>query len=133
MKFTNINTQKFIIRFRTNLRLLTDGAKIGSQKGLIEADEAAMIFKVFQLNDLKAKDLMIPRVSAPCIDGSSNLDEISKLIMSDTSPWWVILGDKVDKIQGVVERESMLAELIKGGIKIIIRNLRTCGLHSRND
>ena len=35
-------------------------AKIGSQKGLIEADEAAMIFKVFQLNDLKAKDLMIP-------------------------------------------------------------------------
>ena len=39
-------------------------AKIGSQKGLIEADEAAMIFKVFQLNDLKAKDLMIPRVSA---------------------------------------------------------------------
>jgi len=29
-------------------------AKIGSQKGLIEADEAAMIFKVFQLNDLKA-------------------------------------------------------------------------------
>jgi len=27
-------------------------AKIGSQKGLIEADEAAMIFKVFQLNDL---------------------------------------------------------------------------------
>ncbi len=48
-------------------------AKIGSQKGLIEADEAAMIFKVFQLNDLKAKDLMIPRVSVPCLDGSSNL------------------------------------------------------------
>ena len=38
-------------------------AKIGSQKGFIEADEAAMILKVFQLNDLKAKDLMIPRVS----------------------------------------------------------------------
>jgi len=54
-------------------------AKIGSQKGFIEADEAAMIFKVFQLNDLKAKDLMTPRVSAPCLDGSSNLDKISKL------------------------------------------------------
>ena len=34
-------------------------AKIGSQKGVIEADEAAMILKVFQLNDLKAKDLPI--------------------------------------------------------------------------
>jgi len=89
-------------------------AKIGSQKGFIEADEAAMIFKVFQFNDLKAKDLMTPRVSAPCLDGSSNIDEISKLIMSDSSPWWVILGDKVDKIQGVVKREKMLAELING-------------------
>ena len=89
-------------------------AKIGSQKGFIEADEAAMIFKVFQLNDLKAKDLMIPRVSAPCLNGSSNLEEISKLIMSDTSPWWVVLGDKVDKIQGLVKREKLLTEIIKG-------------------
>ena len=98
-------------------------AKIGSQKGLIEADEAAMIFKVFQLNDLKAKDLMIPRVSAPCLDGSLNLDEISKLIMSDNSPWWVILGDKVDKIQGVVKREKMLAELINGENKKLLSEI----------
>jgi len=98
-------------------------AKIGSQKGLIEADEAAMIFKVFQLNDLKAKDLMTPRVSAPCLDGSSNLDKISKLIMSDSSPWWVILGDKVDKIQGVVKREKMLAELINGENKKLLSEI----------
>ena len=48
---------------------------------------------------------MIPRVSAPCLDGSAKLDEISKLIMSDNSPWWVILGDKVDKIQGWLSRK----------------------------
>jgi len=98
-------------------------AKIGSQKGLIEADEAAMIFKVFQLNDLKAKDLMIPRVSVPCLDGSSNLDEISELIISDNAPWWVILGDKVDKIQGVVRRENMLKELINGKNKKLLSEI----------
>ncbi len=98
-------------------------AKIGSQKGLIEADEAAMIFKVFQLNDLKAKDLMIPRVSAPCLDGSSDLEEISNLILSDDSQWWVILGDKVDKIQGVVKRENMLEELINGNNKKLLSEL----------
>ena len=98
-------------------------AKIGSQKGLIEADEAAMIFKVFQLNDLKAKDLMIPRVSAPCLDGSSNLEEISKLIISDTSPWWVVLGDKVDKIQGLVKREKLLTQIIKGKKKKLLSEL----------
>ena len=98
-------------------------AKIGSQKGFIEADEAAMIFKVFQLNDLKAKDLMIPRVSAPCLDGSSNIEEISKLIISDTSPWWVVLGDKVDKIQGLVKREKLLTQIIKGKKKKLLSEL----------
>ncbi len=98
-------------------------AKIGSQKGFIEADEAAMIFKVFQLNDLKAKDLMIPRVSAPCLDGSSNLEEISTLIISDTSPWWVVLGDKVDKIQGLVKREKLLTQIIKGKKKKLLSEL----------
>ena len=98
-------------------------AKIGSQKGLIEADEAAMIFKVFQLNDLKAKDLMIPRVSAPSLDGSSNLDDISKLIISNNSPWWVVLGDKVDKIQGVAKRENLLTSLIKGENKKFLSEL----------
>ena len=98
-------------------------AKIGSQKGVIEADEAAMIIKVFQLNDLKAKDLMIPRVSAPCLDGSSNLDQISKLIISDNSPWWVVLGDKVDKIQGIAKRDKLLTELIKGKNKKLISEL----------
>jgi CBS domain containing-hemolysin-like protein len=90
---------------------------------LIEADEAAMIFKVFQLNDLKAKDLMIPRVSAPCLNGSSNLDEISKTILSENSPWWVILGDKVDKIQGVVKRENILEKLIIGNKKQLLSEI----------
>ncbi len=89
-------------------------AKIGSQKGLIEADEAAMISKVFQLNDLKAKDLMIPRVSAPSIDGGEKLENIYKLIISNNSPWWVVLGDKVDKIQGVAKREKLLTAFIQG-------------------
>ncbi len=98
-------------------------AKIGSQKGLIEADEAAMILKVFQLNDLKAKDLMIPRVAAPSLDGSENLDAISKIIISDDSPWWIVLGDKVDKIQGIAKREKLLTALINGKNKKLLSEL----------
>ena len=98
-------------------------AKIGSQKGFIEADEAAMILKVFQLNDLKAKDLMIPRVSAPSLDGSSSLDEISQIIISDNSPWWVVLGDKVDKIQGIANREKLLTAIIRGENKKLLSDL----------
>ncbi len=98
-------------------------AKIGSQKGFIEADEAAMISKVFQLNDLKARDLMIPRVSAPSIDGSEMLSNISDLLISNNSPWWVVLGDKVDKIQGVAKRELLLTALLKGNNSKLVSEL----------
>ena len=98
-------------------------AKIGSQKGFIEADEAAMISKVFQLNDLKAKDLMIPRVAAPSIDGSEKLEKVAELIISNSSPWWVVLGDKVDKIQGIAKRENLLIALIKGKKNLLISEL----------
>jgi CBS domain containing-hemolysin-like protein len=66
---------------------------------------------------------MIPRVSAPCLDGSSNLNKIAKHIISDDSPWWVILGDKVDKVQGVVKREIILSELIKGENKKLLSEI----------
>tara|TARA_B100000212_G_scaffold64912_1_gene44857 strand:+ start:222 stop:1199 length:978 start_codon:yes stop_codon:yes gene_type:complete len=98
-------------------------AKIGSQKGLIEADEAAMISKVFQLNDLKAKDLMIPRVSAPSINECETLENISELIINNTSPWWVVLGDKVDKIQGIAKREKLLTAIINKNQSLFISEL----------
>ena len=98
-------------------------AKIGSQKGVIEADEAAMISKVFQLNDLKARDLMIPRVAAPSIDGSEKLEKIAKLLITNSSPWWVVLGDKVDKIQGIAKREKLLAAMVKGQNNYLVSDL----------
>jgi len=56
---------------------------------------------------------MIPRVSAPSINGCETLEDISELLVSNTSPWWVVLGDKVDKIQGVAKREKLLTAIIK--------------------
>ena len=90
-------------------------ARIGSQKGQIEPDEAAMISKVFQLNDLKAKDLMTPRVSAPSLDGSISLNQIKDNLLTNNSQWWVVLGaEEVDKIIGVVSREKLLSALLQG-------------------
>ena len=89
-------------------------AKIGSQKGQIEDDEAAMISKVFQLNDLKARDLMTPRVSAPTLDGSTSINELRNNLLSTNQPWWVVLGKEVDKVLGVANREKLLTALLQG-------------------
>jgi CBS domain containing-hemolysin-like protein len=94
------------------IRLL---ARLGSQKGQIEADEAAMIAKVFQLNDLTARDLMTPRVAAPTLAAATPLDGVAAILLANHDPWWVVLGDEVDEIVGVASRERLLTAMLEGG------------------
>jgi len=89
-------------------------ARLGSQKGQIEADEAAMISKVFLLNDITARDLMTPRVSAPTLDGYANLSSLRNTLLNNDSRWWVVLGVEVDKVLGMVNRECLLKALLEG-------------------
>ncbi|MGB5240375.1 MAG: CNNM domain-containing protein [Prochlorococcaceae cyanobacterium] len=93
------------------IRLL---ARLGSQKGQIEADEAAMIAKVFQLNDLTARDLMVPRVAAPTVSGHAPLESVRDLLLTNSAGWWVVLGEEVDEVLGVASRESLLVALVEG-------------------
>ena len=89
-------------------------ARLGSQKGQIEADEAAMIAKVFQLNDLTARDLMVPRVAAPTLAGHTPLEAQRATVVHQNEPWWVVLGEEVDEVLGVASRESLLTALLQG-------------------
>jgi putative hemolysin len=93
------------------IRLL---ARLGSQKGQIEADEAAMIAKVFQLNDLTARDLMVPRVAAPTLAGEATLASQRAELLRQSAPWWVVLGEEVDEVLGVANRERLLSRLLEG-------------------
>ena len=93
-------------------------ATLGLQKGKIEADEAAMISKVFQLNDLTARDLMTPRVAAPTLDGNATLEKLRSVLMDNNSHWWIVLGKEVDKIIGITSREKLLTALLQGHSKL---------------
>jgi len=73
-----------------------------------------MIAKVFQLNDLTARDLMTPRVAAPTLAAATRLDQARAELLSNHAPWWVVLGDEVDEIVGVASRERLLTALLEG-------------------
>jgi putative hemolysin len=106
-----ITAENEISTDENEIRLL---ARLGSQKGQIEADEAAMIAKVFQLNDLTARDLMMPRVSAPTLDGAASLESQRATLLRQAAPWWVVLGEEVDEVLGVASRERLLSDLLDG-------------------
>ncbi len=98
-------------------------AKLGSQKGQIEEDEAAMIAKVFQLNDLTARDLMTPRVAAPTLDGFVALEQLRPLLIANNSQWWVVLGKGVDRVIGIASRERLLTALLQGHSQLTPKDL----------
>ncbi len=100
--------------FTTDEEEIRQMAKLGFQKGQIEADEAAMISKVFQLNDLTARDLMTPRVSAPTLEGSSSLGDLRNKLLTNNFQYWVVLGKGVDKVLGIAKRERLLTALLQG-------------------
>ena len=105
----------------TNEREIHLMARLGSQQGQIEADEAAMIGKVFALNDLTARDLMTSRVATPSLAGDASLETVRQEIReAPEDAWWVVLGQEVDEVLGVQSREEALEELLRGhGHKLV--------------
>jgi CBS domain containing-hemolysin-like protein len=100
----------------TNEREIHLLARLGSQQGQIEADEAAMIGKVFALNDLTARELMVSRVATPSLAGGLSLELArDQIVTAPEDTWWVVLGAGVDEVLGVLSREEAMAILLRGG------------------
>ena len=93
------------------IRLL---ARIGRLEGVIEADEAEMIQRVFQLNDLTAGDLMSPRITITYLRGNLTLSECQQAIIDSEHTRILIVGDSIDEVIGIGFKHELLAALIKG-------------------
>lgn len=89
-------------------------ARIGYQEGLIEDDEAAMIQRIFRLNDLTAADLMTPRVALTYLRGARPLGEVKAKVIGSQHSRIVVVEDSIDKVIGVALKAELLIALIEG-------------------
>ncbi|MEM9275809.1 MAG: hemolysin family protein [Cyanobacteria bacterium P01_F01_bin.143] len=86
---------------------------IGKQEGVIEDDEAAMIQKVFKLNDITASDLMTPRVIVTYLKGSMTLEECQQEVIHSQHSRIIVIEENIDNVVGVALKDNLLAELIQ--------------------
>jgi CBS domain containing-hemolysin-like protein len=93
------------------IRLL---ASIGYQEGTIEDDEAEMIQRVFQLNDLNAAALMTPRILLTYLHSDRSLAEAKAEIIASTHTRILIIEDSIDRVVGVALKDELLTALIEG-------------------
>ncbi len=98
-------TDEAEIKFLTN---------IGFQEGVIEDDEAEMIQRVFQLNDLNASDLMTPRIIITYLKGDQTLDECQQDIIKSQHTRILVIDDTIDNVTGLVLKDELLTAMITG-------------------
>ncbi len=93
------------------IRFLT---MIGYKEGVIEDDEAEMIQRVFQLNDLTAAELMTPRVIVTFLQGNSTLVESQDDIIASEHTRILVIEESIDQVIGYCLKEELLAAIIRG-------------------
>ncbi len=118
LPFTHSNniptTNEAEIKFLTN---------IGYQEGVIEDDEAEMIQRVFQLNDLNASDLMTPRIIITYLKGDQTLNECQQDIIKSQHTRILVIDDSIDNVTGLVLKDQLLTAMIQGDGDRLIADL----------
>jgi len=86
----------------------------GSEAGVIEHQEHAMVRNVFRLDDRQLASLMVPRGDVVYLDAEAPIDESLRVIEeSDHSRFPVVRGGMHDII-GVVSARQLLARRLRG-------------------
>lgn len=86
----------------------------GSEAGVIEHEQHAMVRNVFRLDDRHVESLMVPRADMVYLDVQLPVEEnLKRLIESEHSRFPVCDGG-LDKILGVVHAKRVLANIARG-------------------
>lgn len=89
-------------------------ATIGHQEGIIEADEAEMIRRVFRLNDMNSVDIMTPRVAVTHLPGDLTIAAAETQILNSQHSRILVSDRDIDRIVGLVLKNELLTALIRG-------------------
>lgn len=101
-------------------------ANIGRQEGIIEEDEADMIQRVFQLNDMMASDLMTPRVALTYVRGDITVVDAKQDIINSQHSRIVVVEESIDKVMGIALKDALLTAIVEG------KNTEKVSTFSRN-
>ncbi len=86
----------------------------GSEDGLIEDDEKAMIYSVFKFGDTLAREVMVPRIDMVAVDLKTNLKEALDTIIKAGHSRIPVYEDTIDNIKGLLYAKDLLNVWQKG-------------------
>lgn len=80
----------------------------GEEGGVIEEDEKAMIYSIFQLGDTLAREVMIPRIDIQCLEGDATVSESTERLLQSGFSRAPVYRNSVDNVIGVAYIKDLL-------------------------
>lgn len=81
---------------------IIDMVNEGHEQGVIEANEAEMISKIFAYGDKEAQDIMTNRANIIAIDMSTSLEDALQFMLEESYSRYPVINESIDHIEGIL-------------------------------
>jgi CBS domain containing-hemolysin-like protein len=95
----------------------------GEQDGLLEREERNMIHGIFELGEVTAREVMVPRIDVVGIPSTALVDQVVDLIVGTGHSRLPIYEESLDEIVGIVYAKDVLKHLKTGRLEDAVRPL----------
>ena len=103
---------------------LEDIVETMEDEGVIDEQNADIIFGALKFNDVSVKDIMTPRVDVVCVNISSTIDEIKKLFLKNQYSRMPVYSKSKDNIVGILNQKDFFSALV-GKSKVNLQDMIT--------
>lgn len=114
------NSILFLLKEKTSFsqtRLSEDEIRIiiseGVKSGALDETEKEIIENIFEFNDLRANEVMIPRTEMAAIEMTDDYEQIKKDILNTRHSLLPVYTDSVDNIIGILHSKNIIRSFIQ--------------------
>ena len=99
--------------------------QLSQRRGVIDRDEEDLLQQVFELGQIKVRDLMVPRVDVKAFNISDNSADLIELAKTTRLRYLPIYKNNLDEIEGVISSQKILLHRPKDAedIKRLMNNV----------
>jgi putative hemolysin len=88
----------------------------GQEEGVIEQEEKAMIYSIFQLDNTLAREVMVPRIDIIAFEEHTTLQEATETLLKTGHSRAPVFSETIDNVIGLVYIKDLLAAWSEQGL-----------------
>jgi len=103
---------------------LEDIVETMEDEGVIDEQNAEIIFGALKFNDVSVKDIMTPRVDVVCVNVSSTIEEVKEMFLKHQYSRVPVYSKSKDNIVGILNQKDFFSAIV-GKTKVDLEKMLT--------